>query len=122
MASNGTVTFCSSLSERVIGESVWSGRKRLQHRILTVSSSKSLPVAAPDADPGFELGWDFAHCRLLPPAEHLLPGKPVRDGRGAGLSVFGRRTLQASPQVRKWLQLRLGAWMRGQSSEAWLAI
>ncbi|OYU43168.1 MAG: hypothetical protein CFE44_19880, partial [Burkholderiales bacterium PBB4] len=66
-------------------------------------------------DPGFEIGWDFAHHRLVPPAEQLLQGNPVRDGWQAGQSAFGSRTLRATPQVRKWLQLRLGAWMRGKS-------
>jgi hypothetical protein len=69
-------------------------------------------------DPGFEIGWDHAHHRLVPPAEQLLPGNPVRDGWEAGQAVFGSRTLRATPQVRKWLQLRLGAWMRGKAFES----
>ena len=69
------------------------------------------------SDSGFEIGWDFAHYRLLPPAEHLLPGNPVRDGWEAGQTVFGVRTLRATLLVKKWLQLRLGAWMRGKAFE-----
>lgn len=68
-------------------------------------------------DPGFEIGWDFAHHRLVPPAEHLLPGNPVRSGWEAGQAVFGVRTLRASSHVRKWLQLRLNAWLRGKAFE-----
>ena len=71
-----------------------------------------------DADrTGFEIGWDHAHHRLVPPAEHLHAGNPVRQGWEAGQAVFGTRTLQATPQVRKWLQLRLGAWLRGKAFE-----
>lgn len=79
--------------------------------------SRFHPAAMPHLDPGFEIGWDFAHYRLVPPAEHLLPGNPIRDGWEAGQSVFGVRTLRATPYVRKWLQLRLGAWMRGKAFE-----
>lgn len=82
-----------------------------------MNSHRRLPADAADADPGFEIGWDFAHHRLVPPAEHLLPGNPVRDGWEAGQAVFGTRTLRATPHVRKWLQLRLGAWMRGKAFE-----
>jgi hypothetical protein len=80
-----------------------------------MTSSPPLPPASAHPDPGFEIGWDFAHHRLVPPAEQLLPGNPVRDGWEAGQAVFGLRTLRASPYVRKWLQLRLGAWMRGKA-------
>ena len=66
---------------------------------------------------GFEIGWDHAHHRLVPPAEHLHPGHPVRQGWQAGQAVFGTRTLRATPQVRKWLQLRLNAWLRGRAFE-----
>ena len=43
------------------------------------------------------------------PVEQLLPGNPVRDGWEAGQSVFGVRTLRATPHIRKWLQLRIAA-------------
>jgi hypothetical protein len=66
---------------------------------------------------GFELGWDHAHYRLVPPAEHLHEGHPVRQGWQAGQSVFGARTLKSTPAVRQWLQLRLTAWLRGQAFE-----
>ena len=80
-----------------------------------MTSSHRLPATSPHSDPGFEIGWDFAHYRLVPPAEQLLPGNPVRDGWEAGQSVFGVRTLRATPHVKKWLQLRLGAWTRGKA-------
>lgn len=82
-----------------------------------MSSSHRLPSAPAYSDPGFEIGWDFAHFRLVPPAEQFLSGNPVRDGWEAGQAVFGLRTLRATPHVRKWLQLRLGAWMRGKAFE-----
>jgi hypothetical protein len=78
-----------------------------------------------DADPvttltlheriGFELGWDYAHYRLQPPAPYAAEPSPLRDGLLAGQAAFGQRTLQATRHVRKWLQLRLSAWLRGRS-------
>jgi hypothetical protein len=65
----------------------------------------------------FELGWDYAHYRLTPPPDALTDGHPVRQGWLAGSAVFGNRTLKPTPQVRKWLQLRLGAWRRGRAFE-----
>lgn len=78
----------------------------------------ALPTPQPASDferRGFEIGWDFAHYRLTPPADHLHDGHPVRQGWSAGHAVFGTRTLKATPAVRKWLQLRLSAWVRGRS-------
>lgn len=66
----------------------------------------------------FEIGWDHAHHRLVPPVEHLHAGHPVRQGWEAGCAVFGVRTLRATPHVRKWLQLRLNAWLRGKAFDA----
>jgi hypothetical protein len=65
----------------------------------------------------FELGWDYAHYRLTPPPDALADKHPVRQGWQAGSAVFGNRTLKPTPQVRKWLQLRLGAWRRGRAFE-----
>jgi hypothetical protein len=73
------------------------------------------PPARDDA--GFELGWDHAHHGLVPPAEHLLPANPVRQGWEAGRASFGLRTLKPTRHVRKWLQLRLQAWKRGRAFE-----
>ena len=42
---------------------------------------------------------------------------PLRDGLLAGQATFGLRTLNATRHVRKWLQLRLNAWLRGRSVE-----
>ena len=66
---------------------------------------------------GFELGWDYAHYRLEPPAPYAHEPSPLRHGLLAGQAAFGTRTLQASRWVRKWLQLRLHAWLRGRSVE-----
>ena len=68
-------------------------------------------------DIAFELGWDHAHHGLVPPAEHLLPANPVRQGWEAGRASFGNRTLKPTRHVRKWLQLRLQAWKRGRAFE-----
>lgn len=66
---------------------------------------------------GFELGWDYAHYRLVPPAPYAQEPSPLRNGLLAGQAAFGLRTLQAGGAVRKWLQLRLHAWLRGRSVE-----
>lgn len=68
-------------------------------------------------DPAFALGWDYAHHGLVPPAEHLLPGHPLREGWQAGRSAFGSRTLRAGRAVQQWLALRLAAWVEGQAFE-----
>lgn len=66
---------------------------------------------------GFELGWDYAKHRLQPPAPYAQETSPLRHGLLAGQAAFGDRTLSAKPAVRKWLQLRLHAWLRGRSVE-----
>jgi hypothetical protein len=66
---------------------------------------------------GFEIGWDYAHHRLTPPADHLHGTHPVRQGWEAGRAAFGARTLKPSHHVRQWLDLRLQAWLRGQAFE-----
>lgn len=73
------------------------------------------PVAT---DTGFELGWDHARYGLVPPPEHMVPGNPLRQGWEAGRAAFGRRTRAANPQARRWLQLRLVAWLHGRHFEA----
>ncbi|MDE2094588.1 MAG: hypothetical protein KGI87_12110, partial [Burkholderiales bacterium] len=42
---------------------------------------------------------------------------PLRHGLLAGQAAVGLRTLVAGRHVRKWLQLRLHAWLRGRSVE-----
>jgi hypothetical protein len=80
--------------------------------------ANELPAEPDAADaPGFEIGWDCARYRVVPPPEHLHAGNPVRQGWQAGQAVFGHRTLRPSPAVRQWLQLRLSAWLRGHSFE-----
>ena len=66
---------------------------------------------------GVELGWDYAHYQLTPPAPYAQEPSPMRDGLLAGQSAFGARTLPATRYVRQWLQLRLHAWLRGRSVE-----
>jgi len=81
----------------------------------------SLEITPPAVDAfdtiGFEIGWDHAHHRLVPPVQHLHAGNPVRQGWQAGQAVFGPRTLRVTRHVRKWLQLRLNAWLRGRAFE-----
>ncbi|HWH83578.1 MAG TPA: hypothetical protein VNU71_15205 [Burkholderiaceae bacterium] len=66
---------------------------------------------------GFELGWDHARHRVELPAPYGDEPSPLRDGLLAGRATFGTRTLAATRAVRKWLQLRLNAWLRGRSVE-----
>lgn len=66
---------------------------------------------------GFELGWDYAHHRVCPPEAYAQSPSPLRDGLLAGQATFGLRTLNPTRPVRKWLQLRLNAWLRGRSVE-----
>jgi hypothetical protein len=66
---------------------------------------------------GFELGWDYAHYRVALPAPYGQEPSPLRNGLLAGEAAFGTRTLAATRHVRKWLQLRLNAWLRGRSVE-----
>ncbi|ACB34041.1 hypothetical protein Lcho_1774 [Leptothrix cholodnii SP-6] len=66
---------------------------------------------------GFELGRDYARHALTPPAEHLGPGNPVRQGWDAGRARFAQRTSPAGEHTRLWLQLRLQAWREGRHFE-----
>ena len=66
---------------------------------------------------GFELGWDYAHHRLSPAAPYAQEPSPLRHGLLAGQAAFGSRTLEPTGPVRRWLQLRLHAWLRGRSVE-----
>jgi hypothetical protein len=66
---------------------------------------------------GFELGWDYAHYSVTPPAPYSQEPSPLRSGWLAGQATFGLRTLEPTRHVRKWLQLRLHAWLRGRSVE-----
>ena len=66
---------------------------------------------------GFELGWDYAHHRVSLPVSYAQEPSPLRNGLLAGQAAFGTRTLAATRHVRKWLQLRLHAWLRGRSVE-----
>lgn len=83
--------------------------------LQTFADTATDPTHQPDT--GFELGWDYAHYGTVPPADHLHPLSPVRQGWEAGRDSFGRRTLQANRFARKWLQLRLNAWLRGRVFE-----
>ncbi len=66
---------------------------------------------------GFELGWDYAHYHVTPPAPYAQEPSSLRSGWLAGQATFGTRTLPPTRHARKWLQLRLHAWLRGRSVE-----
>jgi hypothetical protein len=85
----------------------------------TAPAAEALPATSMTAHEhiGFELGWDYAHHRLLPPAPYAQEPSPLRHGLLAGQAAFVERTLPAGRAVRKWLQLRLHAWLRGRSVE-----
>jgi hypothetical protein len=68
-------------------------------------------------DTGFELGWDHARYGLTPPTEHLVSGNPLRQGWEAGRAAFGRRTRECNVNARRWLALRLNAWLHGRHFE-----
>ena len=92
----------------------------MAHAALQTPPHPSAHAASNDdraLDTGFELGWDYAHHGIVPPAAHLHPLSPVRQGWEAGRTTFGQRTLHSNRFVRKWLQLRLGAWPRGRAFE-----
>lgn len=85
---------------------------------ILARSSRFLDAPSCGDHTAFEIGWDYAHYRLVPPAEHLHAGNPVRQGWEAGQAVFGVRTLRATVHLGKWLQLRLNAWLRGKAFDA----
>ena len=63
----------------------------------TTPCPSPLPATWSVADrTAFEIGWDHARHRLLPPADHLHAGNPVRQGWEAGQAVFGTRTRQGA--------------------------
>ena len=81
-----------------------------------VTDAAAFDPAQSDAT-GFEIGWDYAHHRLTPPADHLHGMHPVRQGWEAARAAFGARTLKPTRAVRQWLELRLQAWLQGVAVE-----
>jgi hypothetical protein len=70
---------------------------------------------------GRAIGRDYARHGLMPSPDHLYPGHPVRQGWEAGHAALVRRgepTRPASRHVRRWLELRLKAWMHGRAFDA----
>ncbi len=66
---------------------------------------------------GFELGRDHARHGVELPAPYGQEPSVLREGQVEGRLLFGTRTLAATPPVRRWLQLRLHAWLRGRAFE-----
>jgi hypothetical protein len=62
-----------------------------------------------DAKVGFELGWDIAAYGLRPP---VLPNDALLAGYEESSSRRTSRLLTHDRFVRKWLQLRVSAWLR----------
>ncbi|WP_088283988.1 hypothetical protein [Ideonella sp. A 288] len=84
----------------------------------TVALRLHAPDAGTPVDPvAWAIGRDHARHRLTPPMAHLQAESPVHQGWRNGRAVFGGRTLPATPWVRRWLQLRLAAWMDGRVFE-----
>jgi hypothetical protein len=70
---------------------------------------------------GRAIGRDYARHGLIPSPDHLYPGHPVRQGWEAGHAALVRRGEPARPasrHVRRWLELRLKAWMHGRAFDA----
>ena len=70
---------------------------------------------------GRAIGRDYARHGLMPSPDHLYPGHPVRQGWEAGHAALVRRGEPARPasrHVRRWLELRLKAWMHGRAFDA----
>ncbi|HSI47220.1 MAG TPA: hypothetical protein VLA61_03040 [Ideonella sp.] len=75
----------------------------------------SLATSADEFGAGFEIGREHARYGVVPPAQHLLPGHPVRQGWALAQPAFDGRTRRADPAVRMWLRLRLHAWQHQQA-------
>lgn len=62
-----------------------------------------------DSKIGFEIGWDIASYGLRPP---VLPNDALLSGYEEASSRRASKPLTHDRFVRKWLQLRVGAWLR----------
>jgi hypothetical protein len=92
------------------------------HPVPSASSARpqaATPDVAFDAE-GWRIGWEHARHGIAPPADHLHPGHPVREGWQAGRDAFGARALAPTRAARLWLQLRLQCWLRGRAFDALL--
>ena len=75
-----------------------------------------LPLTAADAE-ARQIGLAYARHGLVPPADHLHPGHPVRQGWTEGRARLAGRTRPAGTEVEACLALRLEAWKLGLSFE-----
>lgn len=92
------------------------------HSLLPAPAARpeaAVPAAAFDAE-GWRIGWEHARHGIAPPADHLHPGHPVREGWLSGREAFGARALAPSRAARLWLELRLHCWLRGRAFDALL--
>jgi hypothetical protein len=101
----------------VRGEKLWSDAMTTISNLIDLQTGLPHTGLTAHEHVGFELGWDYAHYRVTVPAPYAQEPSPLRNGLLAGQAAFGSRTLAATRHVRKWLQLRLHAWLRGRSVE-----
>ena len=69
--------------------------------------------AEADDPVAFGIGWDHARHGLLPDSALMFASRALGQGWQAARSAFGRRVLPARRSVRRWLALRLQAWVEG---------
>lgn len=91
-------------------------RAAQQQRQLSLISGAE-PASRIDDPVGFQLGADHARQGVALPVGHLHDGSPLFAG---WQSRARPRTLDPTPGVRVWLQLRLQAWEQGLPFEAQL--
>jgi hypothetical protein len=72
------------------------------------------PGAGPDAI-AYALGRDYARHRLPPPLAEAHRPAALRRGLIDGQPPADARARAATPVVRAWLELRLGAWQRDEA-------
>lgn len=87
-------------------------------RPAAVRRSHAAPRPESSDPTAFEIGLDYAHHHLTPPLAHLQAENPVHLGWRHGRQAYGPRTLRATAPVRRWLALRLDAWVNAQAFEA----
>lgn len=123
------------------GRLAWPGTSRRQRKAQAMTQialpletparprplwpAPDMPPAAPAPDAAFDaegwrIGWEHARHGIAPPADHLHPGHPVREGWQTGREAFGARALAPSRPARLCLQLRLQCWLRGRAFDALL--
>lgn len=95
--------------------------RSVQLSLLAPAPLQSGALAAGGGDAaGWQLGQDHARHGLPLPAAHLHQGSPLYAGWQAGLARRRALHRDPAPAVRRWLQLRLQAWVEGAAYDALL--